>query len=86
MWKMAGIIVWWGETKRFHVVMFEERPMPGPYDPDAKFIRFKSRGHHTTGAETFEEAQGHIQELLDNPHFTGDEKWVLRDKVLPVSV
>jgi hypothetical protein len=81
---MAALIALLWETKRYHVVMFQEKPMPGPYDPEQSFIRFKSTGHHTTGAETFEEAQAHLKEIEENPRFTGGEGWIIRDTVLPM--
>ena len=83
--RMAACIAYLVTTNRYHVVMFQEKPMPGPYNPDQTFIRFKSRGHHTIGAETFEEAQVHLQEMMDNPDFNGGEDWVIRDKVLPIT-
>lgn len=44
-------------TGRFHPAYYALAPLPGPASADAKFLRYKSRGHHTTGFETLEEAQ-----------------------------
>lgn len=51
-------------TGRYHLVILEESPMPGPIQSldSLSVIRLKSRGHHTDGAETLEGAQAHIAE------------------------
>lgn len=43
----------------FHPVIFAESPLPGSPDPD-KPVRHKSRGHHTDGFPTREEALANI--------------------------
>lgn len=43
------------ETNRYHPIVFVENPMPGPPTPN-KPVRHKSKGHHTTGFDTREEA------------------------------
>ena len=40
-------------TGRFHPILFDESPLPGPHSPD-KPIRHKSQGHHTKGYDTLE--------------------------------
>ncbi len=45
---------------RWHPVLMEEKPLPGPDGPD-KPVRHKSKGHHTTGFATREEATDHVQ-------------------------
>lgn len=51
------------QTNRFHPILFIESPLPGPPSDD-KPIRHKSKGHHTEGFETREEAIAHCQELI----------------------
>lgn len=48
---------------RFHPCVMAEKPMPGPLaaPQDATCIRVMSKGHHTEGFETFEEAVTFIQ-------------------------
>lgn len=52
-------------TGRYHVVILEEKPIPGPIRNirELEFIRLKSKGHHTTGARTLEVAQQHMEEM-----------------------
>jgi hypothetical protein len=59
------------ETGRFHVAIFEERPMPGPVPnvSDMKFIRLKNGMHHTTGAETLEGSLAQMAELRSKAKF-----------------
>lgn len=42
-------------AETWHPVVFVESPLPGPPSPD-KPIRHKSKGHHTTGFKTRDEA------------------------------
>jgi hypothetical protein len=51
-------------NNRWHPVLFEERPLPGPHN-DSKPIRHKSKGHHTTGFATQEEANANAKEMLE---------------------
>jgi len=48
-------------TNRWHPILFSESPLPGSPDAD-KPIRHKSRGHHTAGFDTREEALKWIDE------------------------
>jgi hypothetical protein len=41
------------KDERWHPILFEERPLPG--NPE-NLVRHKSRGHHTTGFPTRDEA------------------------------
>jgi hypothetical protein len=43
------------KLKRWHPIVFVESPLPGP-DSDDKPVRHKSKGHHTTGFATRQEA------------------------------
>lgn len=54
------------KTGRFHPAFVEEKPMPGPIPDvaDTKFVRVKSKMHHTAGFETFEEAVTNVQESM----------------------
>lgn len=53
-------------TGRFHMAFFVKSPMPGPFAPygELTIVRLKSKMHHTEGAETFEEALGHMDKFL----------------------
>ena len=48
---------------RWHPVIFEEKPLPGPSHPD-KPVRHKSKGHHTEGFSSREEAVAYIENSL----------------------
>lgn len=48
----------------WHPIFYEEKFMPGPYDPNQKFIRYKSRGHHTVGFKDIDAAIDHIENDL----------------------
>lgn len=48
------------KNDRWHPVLFEENMLPGPPSPD-KPVRHKSKGHHTVGFATREEAVAHVQ-------------------------
>lgn len=42
-------------TDTWHPILFDESPLPGPFDPN-KPVRHKSKMHHTTGFTTREDA------------------------------
>ena len=48
------------KTDRYHPILFQESPLPGPPSDD-KPVRHKSFGHHTTGFDTREEALDNIE-------------------------
>jgi hypothetical protein len=50
------------KEKRWHPILFVESPLPGPSSDD-KPIRLKSKGHHTTGFATREEALAEIKKI-----------------------
>lgn len=53
------------KENRWHPILFIEAPLPGPPE-SGKSIRLKSKGHHTTGFATREDA---IAEIADKaPH------------------
>lgn len=47
------------DTGRYHPTVAVESPIPGPPKAlgDITFLRWKSKGHHTEGTETLEEAR-----------------------------
>lgn len=52
------------KEQRYHPIVFIEYPLPGPPSPD-KPVRHKSKGHHTTGFATRDEAVAYASgELL----------------------
>lgn len=48
------------KTNKWHPILFEERPLPGPITKDTP-VRHKSFGHHTIGFETREAALHNIE-------------------------
>jgi hypothetical protein len=55
-------------TGKWHPIMYVEKPLPGSLDSDANnnIVRFKSKGHHTSGFTTREEAVATLEELKFN--------------------
>jgi hypothetical protein len=49
------------KDKRWHPILFVESPLPGPPEP-GKPVRLRSKGHHTVGFATREEALASIVE------------------------
>jgi hypothetical protein len=52
-------------TGRFHPIVFRRAPTPGEADETLPAQRYKSRGHHTDGFKTVEEAKDFIAEHPD---------------------
>jgi len=50
------------KTDRYHPILFDERPLPGGGGP----TRHKSRGHHTEGFDTREEAIAECHRMVEN--------------------
>jgi hypothetical protein len=50
------------KDNRYHPILFRLAPMPGNADANALAQRYKSKGHHTEGFATFDEAVAHIDE------------------------
>lgn len=46
------------ETNRFHPIFYFESPLPGGFESETnqKLVRYKSKGHHTSGFDTREAA------------------------------
>lgn len=55
------------KTNRYHPILFDERPLPGGGGP----TRHKSRGHHTAGFDTREEAIAECEKMVANPQIGG---------------
>lgn len=51
------------KLKLWHPIIFVESPLPGP-ESEAKPVRHKSKGHHTTGFATRQEALDDIKNSL----------------------
>jgi hypothetical protein len=49
------------KTGRFHPIVLEEKPLPGGGCP----VRHKSKGHHTAGFDTRDEAIAECHEIAD---------------------
>jgi hypothetical protein len=58
MYYIAGMLI--NEaTNRYHPIIFYPAPLPGG---DMKvFPRYKSKGHHTIGFDTLDEAQAYLK-------------------------
>ena len=56
----AAAIIFNTETNTYHPILYRDAPLPGPYDAN-KPERLKSKGHHTEGFATFEEAQKYFE-------------------------
>jgi len=55
-------------TGRFHVMYWREAPLPsqgGEPIEKLEFLRFKSGGHHTEGAEDWQGAMEHLAEVRE---------------------
>lgn len=61
------VILFHPGTKRFHVAFFEWKPLPGEMSRETplEVVRLRSKMHHTTGAETFEESLRHLAEMRE---------------------
>lgn len=72
------ITIWHDMTSgRYHAVLFNESPLPGPVGEakDTMLIRLKSKMHHTGGAETFEEALDHLEDLAEKIKLPEENVW-----------
>lgn len=52
------------ETNRWHPIIFCESPLPGPPSSD-KLVRHKSKGHHTSGFDTRDEAIAEAKQIAE---------------------
>jgi hypothetical protein len=60
-------------TNTYHPCYYYEAPMPGGKSIDEQgFLRYKSKGHHTSGFDTLEKAQEAAKNLL--PHLDITER------------
>lgn len=63
MYRFALIMMLYNTLKEtWHPIFYFESPLPGPIE-EATLIRFKSKGHHTTGFKTRDEALFSATEL-----------------------
>jgi hypothetical protein len=68
---------------RYHTAYFTEAPFPGPVPSNPGLIRLKSRGHHTEGFATFEEAQANLRNEVVKQLKPLDEKNCWDAKAIP---
>lgn len=66
------------DTGRFHPCFFSEAPFPGSQQPHG-FVRLRSRGHHTEGFATVEEATAYMREFCAENGFTFHPEVMLWD-------
>lgn len=69
-------------TGRFHACVWLEHPFPGVPDPNPDLIRLKSKMHHTAGADTFEGALVHVQELHTQIKVSEANLWLKPEQVV----
>lgn len=50
------------KTKRYHPIVFRPAPMPSQTDKEYGCLRHRSKGHHTDGFDSLEEAMKFISE------------------------
>src|SRR5512133_2988785 len=51
-------------TNRYHPILFHECPLPGPEtETPGRLIRHKSKGHHTDGFDTRDEAMAECENI-----------------------
>jgi len=55
MWNFIIAMLHNLKTDRFHPILFYESPLPSSSE-DSKVVRHKSKGHHTVGFDTREQA------------------------------
>jgi hypothetical protein len=53
-------------TNRYHPIVFRPAPSPGNGSGPTKAFRYRSKGHHTVGFDTKEEA---MRSITDQPAF-----------------
>lgn len=66
------------EAGTYHAAFFEERPPPGPPEPDfrkLKIVRLRSKMHHTTGAPDLDGANTHLDELATKIKVPDENLW-----------
>lgn len=53
-------------TNTFHPIMYFEHPFPGgdQSEGNKRLVRYQSKGHHTAGFASREEAMKHVDELV----------------------
>ncbi len=56
--------------------------MPGVFDPQPQLVRLKSKMHHTTGADTYDGAVQHAQELRLKFKVEDANFWVNPERVV----
>ena len=80
------VILFLGETKRFHPALITYRPLPGQHSTplaDLTMVRYKSKSHHATGAATIEEARKLVVAMRKS--VTLDDRQVFSDQALCVA-
>lgn len=70
-------------TGRYHVSVWEEKPLPGA-SPPRGVVRLKSKMAHTTGATSFEEALVHVAKLRERLSIDDQNVWTRPDQVFRV--
>lgn len=72
-------------TGRYHVALYEEKPLPGPVQDRPAVLRLKSKMHHYEGAEDFPGALVHLAELREEIHLKDEQVWEDEDRVVEVA-
>lgn len=69
-------------TGRFHACVWLEHPFPGASEPNPDLIRMKSKLHHTAGADTFEGAVQHVNELRSKFKVSDTNVWIRPEQMV----
>ncbi len=62
-------------TKRWHPIYYLDNPLPGGFGEDSvnlKMLRYKSKGHHTTGFDNRPDAVNCAEQLISQLKEQGD--------------
>lgn len=69
-------------TKKYHLYLWEEKPFPGPYNPNPDIVRLKSKFHHAEGTDTLEETIERIEALRKNITIEDANVWTTSEQVM----
>ena len=60
------------DKKTYHPIFYYDKPLPGGMENNNKIIRYKSKGHHTTGFASLSEANESAKDLIKKLQSQGD--------------
>ncbi len=83
------------QKNTFHPIYYLDSPFPGGIENNSTVIRYKSKGHHTTGFDTREAAVFSANDLIDKLNGMGNivaveldenEDLIWEDNEMPTSI